>query len=85
MSMLIMRPTGEEQLCDWVITGDSDSLSNSDARGTRDEALSAANGHRLVMLAPGTDVLLTDVGLPATNRRQQLKAVPFAVEDQRRL
>lgn len=40
-----------------------------------------ARAGEVVVLVPGTEVLLTEVTLTARNRAQLLKAVPYAVED----
>jgi len=39
-------------------------------------------GGRVIALAPGADVLLTETNLPTRNRKRMLTAVPFALEEQ---
>ncbi len=45
-------------------------------------ATDLATASEVIVLAPGEDVLLTDVAVAAKQRSQLLKAVPFATEDQ---
>ena len=41
-----------------------------------------ADASEVIVLAPGEDVLLTDIAVAAKQRSQLLRAVPFATEDQ---
>lgn len=50
--------------------------------GRLEEAAGAAAGRRVVLLVPGTEVLLTVARVPSRNRQRVLKAVPFALEEQ---
>ncbi len=49
--------------------------------GSLDEVAAAAAGARIVVLVPGSDVLLTGAIVPSSNRRRLLSAIPFALED----
>lgn len=53
--------------------------------GSRHETLAAAAtqtaGRRVVVLVPGSEVLLARAAVPTTNRQRARKAVPFALED----
>ncbi|MDX1252338.1 MAG: type II secretion system protein GspL [Gammaproteobacteria bacterium] len=51
-------------------------------RGSWQEAAAAAAGCRVIVLAPGTEVLLTVAMVPGGNRRQVANAIPFALEEQ---
>ncbi len=51
-------------------------------KGTLSEAAAASVGHRVVVLVPAADVLLTQVTLPTRQRQRLLKAVPYALEEQ---
>lgn len=42
----------------------------------------AAAGGRVIALAPGHDVVLTEATLPTRNRKRMLTAVPYALEEQ---
>ncbi len=50
-------------------------------RTVRDFSEVTAERNRFVVLIPGQHVLLTTAQLPKTNRRELLKAVPFALEE----
>jgi len=50
-------------------------------QGRLEEAAAAASGRRVVLLVPGSDVLLTRVPLPVRNRARAAVAVPWALED----
>ena len=65
--------------------GQMDWRRGSDSVPSRSGAPSAADlafASEVIVLAPGEDVLLTDVAVAAKQRSQLLKAVPFATEDQ---
>ena len=50
-------------------------------RGRLDELADVLAGQRVVVFAPGTEVVLTKVAVPAKKRRQLLQAVPYLLED----
>ena len=49
--------------------------------GTLEQAASQAQGRRVVVLVPGTEVLLTHVQVPTKQRQRMLRAIPFALEE----
>jgi general secretion pathway protein L len=49
--------------------------------GILTEAAALAGGHQIIVLVPGSDVLLTQVAVPSQNRQRILKAVPYALEE----
>ncbi len=51
-------------------------------QGSLREAAEQANGRRLVVLVPGSQVLLLEAQVPTRNRERLLKAIPFALEEQ---
>jgi len=65
--------------CRWRIVDASGGSTHG--HGTLDEAATFATGRRVVLLAPGPDVLLTRVQLPVRNRTRAAVAVPWALED----
>lgn len=74
---LIVRLTsGEDADCLWR---DHDGATRG--RGALHEAADAAAGRRVHVLVPGTDVLLTRVAVPATQRARARVAIPWALED----
>lgn len=50
-------------------------------RGSLAELAAGAEGYRLQVLLPGSEVLLTRVVLPPGNRKQLLAAIPYALEE----
>lgn len=49
--------------------------------GTLEQAASQAQGRRVVVLVPGTEVLLTHVQVPTKQRQRMLRAIPYALEE----
>jgi general secretion pathway protein L len=50
--------------------------------GLVEQAAADAEGCRVVVLVPGTDVTLTEARVPTQSRQRVYRAVPFALEDQ---
>ncbi|HLA75552.1 MAG TPA: type II secretion system protein GspL [Gammaproteobacteria bacterium] len=50
--------------------------------GTLQEAAAAGVGYQIVVLVPGSAVLLTRAAVPSTNRQRIARALPFALEEQ---
>jgi len=80
MKKIILR-VGEQapEQCAWMKI-EADGVSAA-GRGTLAELAAGAEGYRLLVLIPGTEVLLTRVALPPGNRKQLLSAVPYALEE----
>ena len=51
-------------------------------RGTGEELAGVCQGKQVVLLVPGTDVLLTNVTIPTRNATGIARALPYAVEEQ---
>lgn len=51
-------------------------------RGSLESLASRADGHKLCVLVPGADVLLTRASIPMRGSARILQAVPFALEEQ---
>ena len=51
-------------------------------RGGGDELVTACQNKEVVLLVPGTDVLLTNVTIPTRNTTGIARALPYAVEEQ---
>jgi general secretion pathway protein L len=66
----------------WAVLDDSGKPAAGPSRGTLAQAAAAADGRRVVVALPGTDVLLSRAAIPTRNRQRLLQAVPFALEDQ---
>lgn len=68
-------------MASWVLVDNGQPIGNL-IKGQLSDASASASGAQVVVLAPGEDVLLTEVFLPGQNRQKIRKAVPYAVEDQ---
>lgn len=51
------------------------------SKGTLAQAAAALAGHRVTLLLPGTEVLITRVQVPAKGRSKAAAAIPWALED----
>jgi general secretion pathway protein L len=51
------------------------------AGGDLAELAAMVDGHRVIALVPGEEVLLTSVSLPRGNRKRLMEAVPYALEE----
>lgn len=52
------------------------------ATGSLADLATQTAGAQIVVLVPGTDINLTQISVPTTNKQRMLKAIPFALEDQ---
>lgn len=50
-------------------------------RGPLKEAATLAGGYQVIVLVPGSDVLLTQVAVPSQNRQRIARAIPYALEE----
>lgn len=73
--------TAETIPASWVLR-DDDRPAGVQFHGSLNEAAEQAAGARVSVLAPGEDVLLAQVELPAMKPQRLAKAVPFALEEQ---
>lgn len=67
--------TADQTECEWLIKG------ARPERGTLAELAARAAGHRLVLIAPGEAVTLTQARVASRQRSTLLKAIPYALED----
>lgn len=51
-------------------------------QGALSEAAAAATGKQVIVVVPGTDVILTKVVVPTRNRNRMAAAVPYLLEEQ---
>ncbi|MDX9739850.1 MAG: type II secretion system protein GspL [Gammaproteobacteria bacterium] len=82
-TMLLRRLRGAPDRYEWLpISAAVEDETRADAEpGSLDEAAAACAGCRTVVLAPGEDMLLTAVNIPARNRQRLLQALPYALEE----
>ncbi len=73
-------PETSSQQVSWLRTNQSGPVSGV-GRGSLTEAASVAGGCKIIVLVPGSDVLLAQVDVPSQNRQRIARAVPYVLED----
>ncbi len=77
-----MRFTDRDcQQLSWL-TIDDNGLPKEPTQGSPEEVAEAVGSRQIILLAPATDILLTEPLLPTQNRQRLLQAIPFALENQ---
>ncbi|OED39179.1 type II secretion system protein GspL [Chromatiales bacterium (ex Bugula neritina AB1)] len=66
----------------WAICDTNKKTVRSHDHGSFADAARAGERRSVIMVIAGTEVLLEDVAVPATNLSRALKAVPYALEEQ---
>ncbi len=66
----------------WAVCDDKSKIVRAHNHGSFAEAAKAAERRKVVMVIAGTEVLLEEAAVPATNLAKALKAVPYALEEQ---
>jgi len=66
----------------WAVCDDKGSVVGRADHGSFADAVKASERRRVVMVLGGTEVLLEEAQVPATNLAKALKAVPFMLEEQ---
>jgi|SRR5579862_647065 len=80
---LILRlAAGQEERVSWMAADASGQPVSAPQTGTLLQAASAAGGRRLLVIAPSSDVLITEVELPVKSGVRVQQVVPFALEEQ---
>ena len=72
----------DEALASWLLVDPTGARSGPVSSGPIGDALSLAQGRRVVLLLPATDVSLAEPELPVRGGARILQAVPFALEEQ---
>ena len=65
-------------LASWMVEGEI----TMSGEGKLTAAAALASGRRVIVLVPGSDVLLVQAAVPTRKRERVLQAIPFALEDQ---
>ena len=65
---------------EWIIVSDGSQLS-SPANGTLIDAAKETEGKRVIILVPASEVLLSNIHVPATSLTKLQSAVPYALEE----
>ncbi len=76
-----LQRTGDDYLR-WCVCDDKGNVIGSADHGSFEQAAKAAERRRVVMVVAGTEVLMDEVEIPATNLAKALKAVPYMLEEQ---
>lgn len=76
-----LRRIGDDYLR-WAVCDDKNKIVKSHDHGSFADAAKAAERRKVVMIVAGTEVLLEEAVVPATNLARALKAVPYALEEQ---
>lgn len=83
MKTLFLRILDPETLdATWIVKSPDSNGAPSVAHGSLSEAAGFTEGNRVVLLIPGTDVLLTHTSIPSRNKKSLLKAIPYSFENQ---
>ncbi len=80
-TIVIRLHNSEASQVSWHPLGKTPSPQSPSGIGTLAEAAEQVRGWRLVFIAPSTDILLTKVAIPSTNKQRLLQAIPFALEN----
>jgi len=72
----------ETQDIAWTLQPPSKGEDSTVKYGSLSDAAGLTEGNRVVLLIPGTDVLLTHTSIPTSNKQRLLKAIPYAFENQ---
>jgi general secretion pathway protein L len=81
-SLVIRLRANDEAPASWLIVDATGARSGPVTSGPIADALSTAQGRRVVLLLPGTDVSLAEPELPVRGGARIAQAVPFALEEQ---
>lgn len=73
---------GQEDRCSWMAADADGQPASAPQSGTLTQAAAAAGGRRLAVVAPSSDVLITEVELPVKSGVRLQQVVPFALEEQ---
>ena len=66
----------------WAVCNEKGAVVGQADHGTFEDLAKAAERRKIVMVVAGTEVLLEEASVPATNLSKALKAVPYSLEEQ---
>jgi general secretion pathway protein L len=81
-TLLLRKDLTDSDSWRWLRLDNDGQPQGSVHAGALADAAGEAGGQRVVVLAPGTDCLLTRVNIPGRSRQKLLRAVPYALEEQ---
>jgi general secretion pathway protein L len=82
LTLLLRLPGPGQQDGEWLSVDATGASSGAVQSGSLQAAAAAARGHRVVVLAPATQILLADPELPPGSGAKLARAIPFALEEQ---
>ncbi len=80
--LLTYLPSIGEDYMRWTVADDKGAVIGNANHGTFADAAKAAERRRVLMVVAGTEVLMEEAQVPATNLAKALKAVPYSLEEQ---
>ena len=75
-------PDAAADRAEWVVVDALGAGASEVTRGTLADAAAAQGGRRLIVLVPGTEVVLASPSLPSRNAARLARLAPFALEEQ---
>jgi len=81
-TLVIRFRASEEAPASWLIVDSNGARSGPVQSGPVADALAAAQGRRVVLLLPGSEITLAEPELPVRGGARLAQAVPFALEEQ---
>jgi len=78
--IIIRMPAKGDNTFSWIKLS-SEILSPVIARGAIDELTNASVGFQVIVLVPGSDVVMLNVAVPTQNKQRMLKAIRYTNED----
>ena len=78
--IIIRMPTDNNALFSWIKLSSS-IVAPVVEQGSIDELVAVSTGIQVVVLVPGSDVILQNVSVPTQNKQRMLKAIRYANED----
>lgn len=81
-ALVIRMPTPGQTRAEWLLVDTGGARLGNVASGPLSDAAALAAGRRVIVLVPGTDVLLAEPELPVKAGARLLQVVPFALEEQ---
>lgn len=81
-TLVIRLRAADEAPASWLIVDSNGTRSGPVQSGALTDALTAAEGHRVVLLVPGTEVTLAEPELPVRSGSRLAQVVPYALEEQ---
>lgn len=80
--LVIRLRAAHDDLVSWVVLTPQGRRVGDIQRGTLGEAAAVAQGRRVSVLVPGTEVMLCEARVPIRNHAKLLRALPYSLEEQ---